>query len=68
MSLSCGELQCTDIQVQAKNGTAPYTLTVRNYSYRPLLRYSKYPGYAYTASSFEHYLKWPHQLDCFFRA
>ena len=23
--------QCTDIQVQAKNGTGPYTLTVRTY-------------------------------------
>ena len=29
MSFSYGGLQCTDIQVQAKNGTGPYTLTVR---------------------------------------
>src|SRR6267154_3933049 len=31
-SFSCGGPQCTDIQVQAKNGTGPYTLTVRTYS------------------------------------
>lgn len=31
-SFSCDGLQCTDIRVQAKNGTGPYTLTVRIYS------------------------------------